>query len=107
MTPDPSERAKEEVIIVDLSGPSPRSRRVQERKLHREVLAFVESRGEATKADLATHFRQVPYEDLIMVVEDLSILGKVELRWTSPFSFTVRPGSAGSTTSPSPKLVVA
>lgn len=106
MTPERGEKQKE-VTIVDLSCPGPRTERVREQKLHREVLSFVESKGEVSKRDLVLWFRQARYGELVRVLEDLSLMGKLEVHWTSPFSFTVRRVDEERTRPASRRLVLA
>jgi hypothetical protein len=104
---EPKERTKEEVVIVDLSGPSPKPRAIRERELHRKVLSFIKERGEASKPELSAHFPRVRYEDLLRTVEDLSLMGKVEIHWSSPFYFTVRASEEESPPSSSSRLLLA
>ncbi|MFQ5838301.1 MAG: hypothetical protein ACE5HJ_05910 [Thermoplasmata archaeon] len=104
---EPKERSKEEIAIVDLSSPQPRARAIRTGRLHAKVMSYLQSHGEASRADLMARFPRMPYSDLLGAVEDLSLLGKVEVRWTSPFDFTVHVHEEDRASKPTRLVVMA
>ncbi len=92
---------KVDVAIVDLSSRSSGVRPRRE-KIHEQVLSFLHSMGgEATKAALRGKFHALAHSDLLRVLDELASEGEVELRWQSPFEYTVRLKSAFESEIPS------
>lgn len=93
--------------VVDLATDSRIPRAVSTGPRHESVLAYLRFRGEADKAELLAQFPELATAELLALLEDLAVLGRVRLRWSTPFRFRVTCGDDRGDPARAPVLAVA